>query len=142
MTDLVEVPEELAYEIRADEGRNAWPWHADRNATHWAATPYRHNGEQVLLLLDGPGDDPRPATRSSVEATYGPLEEVPHCPGCGSYLFYRGVCRSLACAQTDTDSNDRSIRPVIEHALTVYYDGNAELARTLIDQLLTEGRSH
>jgi hypothetical protein len=39
------------------------------------------------------------------------------------------------------DSNDRSIRPVIEHALTVYYDGNAELARTLIDRLLAENRS-
>jgi hypothetical protein len=33
---------------------------------------------------------------------------------------------------------DRSIRPVIEHALAVYYDGNAELARTLIDRLLAE----
>jgi len=32
----------------------------------------------------------------------------------------------------------RSIRPVIEHALTVYYDGNAELARTIIDRLLAE----
>jgi hypothetical protein len=32
----------------------------------------------------------------------------------------------------------RSIRPVIEHALTAYYDGNTELARTLIDRLLTE----
>lgn len=38
------------------------------------------------------------------------------------------------------DSNDRSIRPVIEHALTVYYDGNVELARTLIDRLLNEKR--
>jgi hypothetical protein len=36
---------------------------------------------------------------------------------------------------------DRSIRPVVEHALTVYYDGNAELARTLIDRLLGENRS-
>ena len=34
----------------------------------------------------------------------------------------------------------RSIRPVVEHALTVYYDGNAELARTLIDRLLAEPR--
>jgi hypothetical protein len=34
--------------------------------------------------------------------------------------------------------DDRSIRPVIEHALTVYYDGNAEFARTLIDRLLAE----
>jgi hypothetical protein len=33
---------------------------------------------------------------------------------------------------------DRSIRPVIEHALTVYYDGNTELARTLVDRLLGE----
>jgi hypothetical protein len=39
-------------------------------------------------------------------------------------------------------SNDRSIRPVIEHALTVYFDGNAELARTLIDRLLAEDRNH
>jgi hypothetical protein len=36
---------------------------------------------------------------------------------------------------------DRSIRPVIEHALTVYYDGNTELARTLIDRLLAEARA-
>ena len=32
----------------------------------------------------------------------------------------------------------RSVRPVIEHALTVYYDGDAELARTLIDRLVAE----
>jgi hypothetical protein len=38
-------------------------------------------------------------------------------------------------------SDDRSVRPVIEHALTVYFDGNAELARTLIDRLLAEDRS-
>jgi len=38
-------------------------------------------------------------------------------------------------------SSDRSIRPVIEHALTVYFDGNAELARTLIDRLLAEDRN-
>ena len=37
-------------------------------------------------------------------------------------------------------SEGRSIRPVIEHALTVYYDGNAELVRILIDRLLAEGR--
>lgn len=36
---------------------------------------------------------------------------------------------------------DRSPRPVIEHALTVYFDGNAELARTLIDRLLAEDRN-
>lgn len=35
-------------------------------------------------------------------------------------------------------SGEGSIRPVIEHALTVYYDGNAELARTLIDRLIAE----
>lgn len=35
----------------------------------------------------------------------------------------------------------RSVRPVVEHALTAYYDGNAELARTLIDRLLAEDRS-
>lgn len=37
-----------------------------------------------------------------------------------------------------TPPDDRSIRPVIEHALTVYFDGNAELASTLIDRLLAE----
>lgn len=36
-------------------------------------------------------------------------------------------------------AEQRSMRPVIEHALTVYFDGNAELARTLIDRLLAEG---
>lgn len=40
-----------------------------------------------------------------------------------------------------SESSGRSVRPVIEHALTVYYDGNAELARTLIDRLLGENRS-
>jgi hypothetical protein len=35
----------------------------------------------------------------------------------------------------------RSIRPVIEHALAVYYDGNAELARMLIDRLLAEDQN-
>lgn len=39
---------------------------------------------------------------------------------------------------TPVKTETRNIRPVIEHALTVYYDGNAELARTLIDQLITE----
>jgi hypothetical protein len=37
-------------------------------------------------------------------------------------------------------SDDRSVRPVIEHALTVYFDGNAELARTLIDRLINESK--
>lgn len=36
------------------------------------------------------------------------------------------------------EAASRSVRPVIEHALTVYYDGNAELVRTLIDRLLAE----
>jgi hypothetical protein len=48
---------------------------------------------------------------------------------------------------TDTEHREaarpeaRSIRPVIEHALTVYYDGNAELACALSDRLLSEDRS-
>ena len=41
-------------------------------------------------------------------------------------------------ARETAHPTDRSIRPVIERALTVYYDGNAELARTLIDRLLAE----
>lgn len=45
-----------------------------------------------------------------------------------------------AAAQESGHANDRSIRPVIEHALTFYYDGNAEIARTLIDMLLDENR--
>ncbi len=36
---------------------------------------------------------------------------------------------------------DRSVRPVIEHALADYYDGNTELARTLIDRLIAEGKA-
>lgn len=38
-------------------------------------------------------------------------------------------------------TDDRSMRPVIEHALTVYFDGNAELAHELIDRLLAEDRN-
>ncbi|MFB7763677.1 hypothetical protein [Streptomyces xiamenensis] len=34
-----------------------------------------------------------------------------------------------------------SIRPVIEFALTFYYDGNAELAKLLVDKLVTEVRN-
>lgn len=98
MPELIEVPEELAYEIGADEGHNAWPWYGDRDAEHWAATPYLYNGEQVLMPF---ASDMRPATRSSVEAVYGPLANVPHCTNCGSYLFYRaGVCRSSVCLKT------------------------------------------
>jgi hypothetical protein len=48
---------------------------------------------------------------------------------------------SSAGAREAVQPEDRSVRPVIEHALTVYYDGNAELARTLIDRLLGENRS-
>jgi hypothetical protein len=36
----------------------------------------------------------------------------------------------------------RSVRPAIEHALTVYYDGNAEIARLLIDRLIAEVRAN
>lgn len=38
-------------------------------------------------------------------------------------------------------ADGRSMRPVIEHALTVYFDGNAELAHELIDRLLAEDRN-
>ncbi|MFE9777677.1 hypothetical protein ACFYPA_05915 [Streptomyces sp. NPDC005775] len=38
-------------------------------------------------------------------------------------------------------AGDRSMRPVIEHALTVYFDGNAELAGELIDRLLAEDQN-
>lgn len=44
-------------------------------------------------------------------------------------------------ASFEAAPSDRSIRPVIEHALTVYYDGNAELASRLIEMLLSEDRS-
>ncbi|WP_458089383.1 hypothetical protein [Streptomyces malaysiensis] len=99
MTELVEVPAELADKVGADGRSNAWPWFADRDAAHWAATPYRHSGEQVMLLLGGDDGELLAATRSSVEAAYGPLVEVPHCATCGSYLFYRGTCQSLVCRQ-------------------------------------------
>lgn len=41
----------------------------------------------------------------------------------------------------DVRTADRSMRPVIEHALTVYFDGNAEIAHELIDRLLAEDRN-
>lgn len=41
----------------------------------------------------------------------------------------------------DHEAVEGSTRPVIEHALTVYFDGNADLARTLIDRLIAEGRT-
>jgi hypothetical protein len=44
-------------------------------------------------------------------------------------------------AHEATPADDRSMRPVIEHALTVYFDGNAELAHELIDRLLAEDRN-
>lgn len=37
-----------------------------------------------------------------------------------------------------TQPEGHSVRPVIEHALIVHFDGNAELARTLIDRLIAE----
>lgn len=39
------------------------------------------------------------------------------------------------------EAKGRSVRPVIEHALTVYYDGNAELAQTLIERLIAEAKT-
>jgi hypothetical protein len=42
---------------------------------------------------------------------------------------------------TPINTEDRSVRPVVEHALTVYFDGNADLARTLIDRLIAEARA-
>lgn len=44
-------------------------------------------------------------------------------------------------AHDESAPHASSIRPVIQHALTDYYGGNAELARTLIDRLLAEDRS-
>ncbi|MEW2393128.1 hypothetical protein AB0933_32685 [Streptomyces venezuelae] len=41
--------------------------------------------------------------------------------------------------EASAPATGRSIRPVIQHALTVYYDGNAEMAKKLIDVLLAEG---
>ena len=40
--------------------------------------------------------------------------------------------------QTDTTTQDRPVRPVIEHALTVY-GYSPETARVLIDRLIAEG---
>lgn len=44
-------------------------------------------------------------------------------------------------ARDEKAPTDRSVRPVIEHALTVYYDGNVDLVRILIDRLIAEARS-
>lgn len=48
---------------------------------------------------------------------------------------------SRAAASETAPADDRSVRPVIEHALTVYFDGNDNLARTLIDRLIAEARN-
>ncbi|NUP45416.1 MAG: hypothetical protein HOY76_52420 [Streptomyces sp.] len=98
MTELVTVPYEATEQFGSVENYKTWTWYGDRDAAHWAATPYRHNGDQVLMLLDG--DDTCFATRTSLEAVYGPLAEVPHCTTCGDYFWYRnGTCRTLACTQ-------------------------------------------
>jgi len=86
--DIVEVPAELAEDI-GYENPNPWPWFLDRDACTWAETPYTYAGEPVLFSFSGE----RPATRSSVEAVYGPLVPEPHCPVCGSIGFWKdGVC--------------------------------------------------
>jgi hypothetical protein len=43
-------------------------------------------------------------------------------------------------AAEQSTAPDRSVRPVIEHALTAY-GYQADTARTLIDRLITEGKT-
>ncbi|MEU7338738.1 hypothetical protein [Streptomyces sp. NPDC007074] len=89
MPEVVEVPAELAEEIAHDDPK-PWPWLVDRDTDMWAVTPYTHDGDTVLLPFAG---DMWPATRASVEAAYGPLVPEPHCPVCGTTLFWKdGVC--------------------------------------------------
>ncbi|MFF1444091.1 hypothetical protein [Streptomyces sp. NPDC058295] len=89
MPQLVEVPDDLATEI-GHENPNPWPWVSTQDAETWAETPYTYAGDVVLLPFAG---DMRPATRPSVEAAYGPLTPEPHCPVCGTVLFWEnGVC--------------------------------------------------
>ncbi|MFG2540706.1 hypothetical protein ACGFU4_36250 [Streptomyces sp. NPDC048511] len=96
MPDLVEVPAELAEEI-GYEDLNPWPWFADRDTELWAETPYTHEGETVLAPF---AIDMRPATKSSVEAAFGPLAPAPHCPICGSTLFWDGEACGMRTVST------------------------------------------
>ncbi len=45
--------------------------------------------------------------------------------------------REAAAAESTSSTQDRSVRPVIEHALTAY-GYSPDTARTLIDQLIRE----
>lgn len=51
-----------------------YPWLIDRDAETWALVPWTWRGEAILVPF---ASDMRPATRASVEATYGPLVEEP-----------------------------------------------------------------
>lgn len=91
MPELVEIPDDMAVDIaHTEDDVNAWPWLTDRDSDLWAASTYTWKGEQVLIPFAA-GE--LPATRSSVEAVYGPLTDQPHCPRCGTTLFWEnGVC--------------------------------------------------
>lgn len=78
---MTTIPGALADEIGWREDMSAWPWLEDRDGETWAVSPYSHGGEAILWPFAG---DMQPSVRSSVEATYGPLVDVPHCLVCGS----------------------------------------------------------
>jgi len=103
MTALIEVPEDLAAEI-GEDAWNPWPWVTDRDGETWAASPILWSGEQVMAPFAADG---RPATRSSVEAVYGPLIDQPHCPICGATSSWRdGVCAR----RLDSDAHPEQTR--------------------------------
>lgn len=89
MPELDEVPAEMQEAI-GHEDPNPWPWFSDRDGDTWAQTPYSHNGQAVLFPFAA---GLQAATRSIVQAAYGPLVAEPHCPVCGSTVFWKdGVC--------------------------------------------------
>lgn len=79
---LVEIPDdEPIHDELHDRPLAQYPWAVDRDTDTWAVTPHTWRGEPVLVPF---ASNMRPATRASVEATYGPLVDEPHCTVCGS----------------------------------------------------------
>ncbi|OKI16579.1 hypothetical protein [Streptomyces sp. CB03911] len=58
-----------------DDTLHRYPWFVDRDSETWALVPWTWHGEAILVPF---ASNMRPATRASVEATYGPLTEEKH----------------------------------------------------------------
>lgn len=69
-TLVTAIPDELADEIGWREDMRDWPCLEGRDGELWSVCPYTYAGEMVLYPYAG---DMPAATRSSVEAAFGPL---------------------------------------------------------------------